>query len=33
MNIENFKWTREPKDYTVTSERVEIVTQSGTDLW
>ncbi len=33
MNIKDFKWTREPKDYTVTNERVEIITQPGTDLW
>ena len=33
MNIRDFKWTREPKDYKITDERIEIITQPGTDLW
>lgn len=33
MNVKDFKWTREPKDYTVTNDRIEIITQPGTDLW
>lgn len=31
MNVKDFKWTREPKDYTVTNDRVEIITQPGSD--
>lgn len=27
------KWTREPKDYTITSDKVEIITEPHTDLW
>lgn len=27
------KWTREPKDYKVTSDKVEIITAPHTDLW
>lgn len=33
MNIKDFAWTREPEKYTVTSDRVEIITQPETDLW
>lgn len=29
----NFLWTREPKNYTITEEKIEIVTESHTDLW
>ena len=28
-----FKWTRAPKEYTVTEDRVEMVTEPRTDLW
>ena len=27
MDIKNLKWTREPKDYVVRSDRIEIITQ------
>ena len=27
------KWTREPKDYSISEERIEITTAPGTDLW
>lgn len=33
MNIKDFKWTREPDDYTLTYDKIEIITQPGTDLW
>ena len=29
----NFLWTREPKNYTITEEKIEIVTEPNTDLW
>ena len=32
MNIKDFKWTREPDNYKITDDRVEIITQPGTDL-
>ena len=31
--IENMKWTREPKDYNVTNDRIDIITDPHTDLW
>ena len=33
MNIANFKWTRAPKSFVVTSEKIEITTLPHTDLW
>lgn len=33
MDIKNFEWIREPQNYIVTDDRIEIVTQPGTDLW
>lgn len=33
MELNNFEWTREPKDYTVFDSKVEIVTKPYTDLW
>lgn len=33
FNINNLKWTREPKEYTITAEKIEIVTNPNTDLW
>ncbi len=33
MNLKEFKWTREPKDYTVSENKIEIVTAPYTDLW
>ena len=29
--IENMKWTREPKDYNITNDRIDIITDSHTD--
>ena len=33
MNMNNFKWTREPASYTVSEDKVEIITKPHTDLW
>ena len=33
FQTDKLQWTREPKAYTVTADRVEIVTQPHTDLW
>ena len=33
MNITDFKWTREPQDYKIENDRVEITTKQHTDLW
>ncbi len=33
LNCENFKWTRKPEKFTVTKEKVEIITKPHTDLW
>ncbi len=33
LNIKDFSWTRKPQKYTVSEDRVEIITQPHTDLW
>ena len=33
LNHKEMKWTREPKDYTITADKVEIITAPHTDLW
>ena len=33
MNMNNFQWTRRPKSYQISEDRVEIVTAPHTDLW
>ncbi len=33
FNLKNLKWTREPENYYIGKDRVEIVTQPKTDLW
>ena len=35
MKIDNkqWKWTREPKDYTISEDKIEIITNPYTDLW
>ena len=33
MNVNNWKWTREPKDYTISENKIEIITKPHTDLW
>lgn len=32
FNIKNLKWTREPESYSITEEKIEIVTKPYTDL-
>lgn len=33
LNLQEMKWTREPKSYKVFSDKIEIVTEPHTDLW
>ena len=33
MNIRDFRWTREPASFTLTDDRVEVITKPRTDLW
>lgn len=33
MNVEKLVWTREPKRFEISDERIEIVTEPHTDLW
>ena len=33
MVIENYRWTREPENYSIHPDRVEITTMPHTDLW
>ena len=33
FDISNLKWVREPKQYTIQSEKIEITTIPGTNLW
>lgn len=33
FDINKFKWTREPADYSVTTDKIEIITNPHTDLW
>lgn len=33
MDIKAFQWTREPQDYKIENDRIEIVTRPYTDLW
>jgi len=33
FDINNFQWTRAPERYTVSDDKVEIITQPCTDLW
>lgn len=33
LNTQEMKWTREPKNYTITSDKIEIITEPHTDLW
>lgn len=33
MNLSDFKWIREPKEYKIESDKIEITTESHTDLW
>lgn len=33
MDLKNFKWTRQPLSFTVSNDKVEIITAPNTDLW
>ena len=33
MNTGDWTWTREPKDYAIDEDRIEITTLPHTDLW
>ncbi|MCI7321817.1 MAG: DUF1349 domain-containing protein, partial [Lachnospiraceae bacterium] len=33
FNVNDFKWTREPADYSITEDKIEIITKPHTDLW
>lgn len=33
MNLKDFTWTRLPKDYEVSNDRIDIITAPHTDLW
>ena len=33
FDINNLKWTREPEDFSIAEEKIEIITKSHTDLW
>nr|WP_278514439.1 DUF1349 domain-containing protein [Succinivibrio dextrinosolvens] len=33
MKFQNAKWIRPPKNYLITEDRIEIVTEPHTDLW
>ena len=33
IDISKFKWTREPSSYSISNDKIEIVTAPHTDLW
>ena len=33
INKEQWKWTREPKQYSISEDKIEIITNPHTDLW
>lgn len=33
VQLSDFQWTRKPKAYTISSDKIEIITQPHTDLW
>ena len=33
MNLKKFNWTREPKEFCIQDDRIEIITEPYTDLW
>ena len=33
FEINKLQWTREPKDFSISSDKIEIVTNPHTDLW
>lgn len=33
MDMKKVKWTREPQDYSISEDKIEIITKPKTDLW
>ena len=33
INTQNMKWIRAPKQYTITEDKIEMITEPHTDLW
>ena len=33
FDVTKLKWTREPADYVISEDRIEIITNPHTDLW
>jgi len=33
FNVKDLKWIREPKNYVITENKIEIITEPHTDLW
>lgn len=33
FDVNKLEWTREPKDYSISSDKIEIITNPYTDLW
>lgn len=33
IDTKNMKWTRAPKQYTITKDKIEMITEPHTDLW
>ncbi len=33
INTQNMKWIRVPKQYTITEDKIEMITEPHTDLW
>ena len=33
FDVNGLKWTREPEDYSITEDKIEIITKPNTDLW
>ena len=33
FNINDLKWTREPKEFSITDSKIDIITLPHTDLW
>ena len=33
IDAKNMKWTRAPKQYTITKDKIEMITEPHTDLW
>mgnify|MGYP003295881379 FL=1 len=33
VDLKQFEWIREPKNYEINEEFIEIITEPGTDLW